>query len=67
LTDREAGWQTASLREVVMGLTASEREARHTESGRYTTEDWLHIYAAHLEGHATQIERNVEAWNATKR
>jgi hypothetical protein len=39
------------------------KEGRHTESGRYTVEDWLRIYAAHLAGHARQIERNVEAWN----
>ena len=41
------------------------KEGRHTESGRYTAEDWLRIYAAHLEGHAQQIERNVEAWKAS--
>jgi len=41
------------------------KEGRHTESGRYTAEDWLRIYAAHLEGHARQIERNVEAWTAS--
>jgi hypothetical protein len=41
------------------------KEGRHTESGRYTVEDWLRIYAAHLEGHAKQIERNVEAWKAS--
>lgn len=40
------------------------REGRHTESGRYTAEDWLRIYAQHLEGHARQIERNLEAWQA---
>jgi hypothetical protein len=40
------------------------KAGRHTESGPYTTEDWLRIYAAHLEGHAAQIERNVEAWKA---
>jgi hypothetical protein len=38
------------------------KEGRHTESGRYTPEDWLRIYAAHLEGHARQIERNLTAW-----
>ena len=38
------------------------REGRHTESGRYTAEDWLRIYAAHLVGHARQIGRNVEEW-----
>jgi len=48
-------------------LTDAEwgKEGRHTQSGRYTAEDWLRIYAAHLEGHAQQIERNVEAWTAS--
>jgi hypothetical protein len=48
-------------------LTDAEwsKEGRHTESGRYTAEDWLRIYAAHLEGHAKQIERNLEAWTAS--
>jgi hypothetical protein len=40
------------------------KEGRHTESGRYTAADWLRIYAAHLEGHAEQIERNLSAWKA---
>ncbi|MGE5127083.1 MAG: DinB family protein [Betaproteobacteria bacterium] len=38
------------------------KAGRHTESGRYTAEDWLRIYAAHLDGHAGQIERNLAAW-----
>jgi len=29
----------------------------HTESGRYTTEDWLKIYASHAHDHAAQIRR----------
>ena len=29
----------------------------HTESGRYGTEDWLRIYAAHAHEHAAQISR----------
>jgi DinB superfamily len=33
------------------------REGTHTESGRYTTEYWLKIYAAHAHGHADQIRR----------
>jgi len=33
------------------------REGAHTESGRYTAEDWLRIYAAHAHGHADQIRR----------
>jgi hypothetical protein len=40
------------------------RAGRHTESGRYTAEEWLHIYAEHLEKHAGQIERNLAAWKA---
>ena len=36
--------------------------ARHTESGRYTAEDWLNSYAEHLEKHSGQIERNLAAW-----
>ncbi len=34
----------------------------HTESGRFTAEKWLTIYAEHLEKHARQIDRNMEAW-----
>jgi hypothetical protein len=41
------------------------KQGRHTESGPYTALDWLRVYAAHLEGHAAQIERNVEAWKAS--
>lgn len=43
------------------------RAGRHTESGRYTAEDWLKIYAGHLEDHARQIEKNVEQWRAQGR
>jgi hypothetical protein len=32
-----------------------KREGSHTESGRYTVEDWLRIYAAHAHNHAAQI------------
>ena len=31
------------------------REGTHSESGRYTVEDWLAIYAAHAHDHAAQI------------
>lgn len=34
----------------------------HTESGAYSAEDWLRIYAAHCHDHAEQIARVVEAW-----
>jgi DinB superfamily len=34
----------------------------HTESGPYSAEDWLRIYAAHCHEHAEQIEAVVAAW-----
>jgi hypothetical protein len=40
------------------------RVGRHTQSGRYGAEDWLQIYAAHLEDHSRQIEANVSAWRS---
>lgn len=33
------------------------REGWHPESGAYTAENWLRIYAAHAHNHASQIER----------
>jgi hypothetical protein len=41
---------------------AWKREGRHTDSGRYTAEDWLRIYAEHVEKHSRQIERTLAAW-----
>lgn len=46
---------------------AWKREGRHTESGRYSAENWLTIYADHLESHSKQIERNLAAWRARYR
>lgn len=37
---------------------------KHTESGKYTAEDWLSIYAEHMEKHSGQIERNVAGWRS---
>ncbi|HMV48767.1 MAG TPA: DinB family protein, partial [Blastocatellia bacterium] len=37
-----------------------QREGTHSESGRYGTEDWLRIYAAHAHDHAGQIRRLCE-------
>ena len=37
------------------------REGRHSESGSYTAEQWLTIYAAHAHNHASQIRRLREA------
>ncbi|HEY3062157.1 MAG TPA: DinB family protein [Chloroflexota bacterium] len=33
------------------------REGTHSQSGRYTAQDWLEIYAAHAHDHADQIRR----------
>jgi hypothetical protein len=38
------------------------RMGRHSHSGPYGTDDWLRIYAEHLEVHAAQIRRNLVAW-----
>lgn len=37
------------------------RAGRHSESGPYTAEDWLAIYAAHAHNHASQIGRLRDA------
>src|SRR5258708_34936810 len=37
------------------------REGTHSESGSYTAENWLTIYAAHAHNHAVQIRRLREA------
>jgi hypothetical protein len=42
------------------------REGRHTESGRYTAEDWLRTYSEHLEKHSGQIDRTLAAWRAQR-
>jgi hypothetical protein len=36
------------------------REGTHSESGRYTMDDWLEIYAAHAHDHAAQILAALE-------
>src|SRR5436305_6143269 len=38
-----------------------QREGTHSESGAYTPDDWLEIYAAHAHNHAGQIRRLREA------
>jgi hypothetical protein len=40
------------------------REGTHSESGSYSTEDWLRIYAAHAHNHAAQIGRLRKALKA---
>jgi hypothetical protein len=46
--------------------TSWSAAGEHTESGRYTAEDWLRIYAEHMEKHSNQIECNVSAWQEKK-
>jgi len=41
------------------------REGTHSESGSYSTEDWLKIYAAHAHNHAAQISRLRDALSET--
>ena len=45
---------------------AWQRVGRHTESGRYSAETWLSIYAEHLEIHAGQIDANLAAWRGPR-
>jgi len=47
--------------------SAWARAGTHTEMGPYSADDWLRIYAAHLETHARQIERNLAAWETKSR
>ena len=42
--------------------SAWRRAGTHSESGPYSGDDWLHIYSAHLEDHARQIEENVASF-----
>lgn len=44
-----------------MSETDWSREGWHAESGRYSAETWLRIYADHAHGHAAQIRRLKEA------
>ncbi|HET8645745.1 MAG TPA: DinB family protein [Vicinamibacteria bacterium] len=45
---------------------AWSREGVHTESGRYTMDDWLRIYANHVHNHADQVDRAHAAWKASR-
>jgi hypothetical protein len=46
-----------STAEILHRMTDAEwaREGTHTDTGRYTAEDWLEIYADHAVVHAAQI------------
>lgn len=46
--------------------TAWAGAGRHTSSGRHTADDWLMTSSEHIEEHIEQIERNLEAWRASR-
>jgi len=57
----------ASTGAFIRGLSeeAWRKAGRHTEYAEpYTAEKWLAVYAEHLEVHARQIARTVDAWKA---
>ena len=49
----------ATTAQILPTLTDADwgREGWHTESGRYSAEMWLRIYAVHAHNHAAQIRR----------
>lgn len=57
---RSARATTAQLFEF-MSEDDWHKEGTHSESGSYTSEDWLRIYAAHAHNHAAQIRRLRDA------
>ncbi len=53
----------ATTAQMLPGLSEADwaREGWHTESGRYSVEHWLRIYAVHAHNHAGQIQRLKDA------
>ena len=53
----------ATTAQILNLMTEAEwnREGEHSESGRYTPEHWLRIYADHAHNHAAQIRRLRDA------
>ena len=53
-------WARESTAQILERLTDEEwlRAGTHSESGHYSVEDWLTIYANHGHDHAKQIERS---------
>lgn len=47
--------------------SAWKKSGRHTEHPIYGVEKWMELYAEHLEVHARQIERNMDAWETRSR
>lgn len=53
-------WARETCAQILARMTEEDwhRVGTHSESGRYSTEDWLSIYAAHAHDHAGQIKRS---------
>ena len=53
----------ATTAQLLSGMSEADwaREGWHTESGRYSAETWLAIYAVHAHNHAAQIRRLKDA------
>lgn len=56
----------SSTAQILDAMTEDDwhRAGVHSESGPYTAETWLEVYAAHAHGHAEQIQRNRAAFRA---
>ena len=52
-------WARETSAQLLERMTEEDwlRAGTHTESGPYSTEEWLRIYAAHAHDHAEQIKR----------
>lgn len=52
-------WARETSAQLLERMTEEDwrRVGTHTESGRYSAEDWMRIYAAHAHDHADQIKR----------
>ena len=46
--------------------SAWQKTGRHSEHASYGVEKWMELYAEHLDVHARQIARNVEAWKSRR-
>jgi hypothetical protein len=53
----------ATTMQLLPGMSDADwaREGWHTDSGRYSAETWLRIYAIHAHNHASQITRLKDA------
>jgi len=59
--DATRSWTYALL--TMLTPTQWAATGTHTDTGRYTVNDWLTVYADHLHIHVKQMQANVEDWN----